>query len=111
MYRHLKIASEGRLARVVLERAERRNAFSADLMREMIGAATELAARRNIAASLVGGSGGVFSAGADLKDATRWAGGAPLLEQRETSSLGGRMARAWEGLPPVIAAATEGYAI
>jgi enoyl-CoA hydratase/carnithine racemase len=111
MYRHLKIASEGRLARVVLERAERRNAFSADLMREMIGAAAELAARRDIDAIVVSGSGGVFSAGADLKDATRWAGGAPLLEQRETSSLGGRMARAWEELPQVTVAAIEGYAI
>ena len=111
MYRHLKIASEGRLARVVLERAERRNAFSADLMREMIGAAAEFAARRDIDAIVVSGSGGVFSAGADLKDATRWAGGAPLLEQRETSSLGGRMARAWEELPQVTVAAIEGYAI
>src|SRR4029078_13271713 len=111
MYRHLKIASEGRLARVVLERAERRNAFSADLMREMICAAAELAARRDIDAIVVSGSGGVFSAGADLKDATRWAGGAPLLEQRETSSLAGRMARAWEELPQVTVAAIEGYAI
>jgi enoyl-CoA hydratase/carnithine racemase len=111
MYRHLKIASDGRLARVVLERAERRNAFSADLMREMIGAAAEFAARRDIDAIVVSGSGGVFSAGADLKDATRWAGGAPLLEQRETSSLGGRMARAWEELPQVTVAAIEGYAI
>jgi len=111
MYRHLKIASDGRLARVVLERAERRNAFSADLMREMIGAAAEFAARRDIDAIVVSGSGGVFSAGADLKDATRWAGGAPLLEQRETSSLGGRMARAWEELPQDTVAAIEGYAI
>jgi len=111
MYRHLKIASDGRLARVVLERAERRNAFSADLMREMIGAAAEFAARRDIDAIVVSGSGGVFSAGAHLKNATRWAGGAPLLEQRETSSLGGRMARAWEELPQVTVAAIEGYAI
>ena len=111
MYRHLKLSTDGRLARVTLERSERRNAFSAELMREMIAAAAELAARRDLDAVIVSGSGGVFSAGADLKDATRWAGGAPLLEQRETSGLGGRMARAWEELPQITIAAIEGYAI
>jgi enoyl-CoA hydratase/carnithine racemase len=111
MYRHLQISRAGRLARVVLARPERRNAFSADLMREMIACAGELATQRDVDAVVLSGSGGVFSAGADLKDSTRWAGGAPLLEQRETSSLGGRMARAWEELPQVTAAAIEGYAI
>jgi enoyl-CoA hydratase len=111
MYRHLKLSSDGRLASVTLERSDRRNAFSAELMREMIAAAAELAARRDLDAVIVSGSGGVFSAGADLKDATRWAGGAPLLEQRETSGLGGRMARAWEELPQITIAAIEGYAI
>src|SRR5262245_11028447 len=110
MYRHLKFSCAGRLARVVLDRPERRNAFSAELMREMIACAGELAARRDVDAVVVSGSGGVFSAGADLKDGERWAGGAPLLEQRETSSLGGRMARAWEELPQITLAAIEGYA-
>jgi enoyl-CoA hydratase/carnithine racemase len=111
MYRHLKLTHDGRLARLTLNRPERRNAFSAELMREMIAAAAELAARRDLDAVIVSGSGGVFSAGADLKDTTRWAGGAPLLEQRETASLGGRMARAWEELPQVTIAAIEGYAV
>jgi enoyl-CoA hydratase len=111
MYRNLKLECDGRLARLTLNRPERRNAFSAELMREMIAAAGELAARRDLDAVIVTGSGGVFSAGADLKDATRWAGGAPLLEQRDTSSLGGRMARAWEELPQMTVAAIEGYAI
>ena len=111
MYRHLILTHEGRLARLTLNRPERRNAFSAELMREMIAAAAELAARRDLDAVIVSGSGGVFSAGADLKDSTRWAGGAPLLEQRETASLGGRMARAWEELPQVTIAAIEGYAV
>ena len=41
MYRHLKLSSDGRLARVTLERSDRRNAFSAELMREMIAAGVE----------------------------------------------------------------------
>jgi enoyl-CoA hydratase/carnithine racemase len=60
MYRHLKLSSDGRLARVTLERSDRRNAFSAELMREMIAAAAELAARRDLDAVIVSGSGGVL---------------------------------------------------
>jgi enoyl-CoA hydratase/carnithine racemase len=111
MVQHLKISFEDRVASVVLHRPERRNALSAGLMREMIVCAGELAARRDIDAVIVRGAGGCFSAGADLKDSTRWAGGAPLLEQRDTASLGGRMARAWEELPQITIAAIEGYAI
>ena len=111
MYTHLQLEHSGRLATVTLARPERRNAFSAGLMREMISCANELATRGDLDAVIVTGAGGCFSAGADLKDPTRWAGGAPLLEQRETSSLGHRMARAWEELPQITIAAIEGYAI
>jgi len=111
MVQHLKISFDDRVASVVLNRPERRNALSAGLMREMIACAGELAARRDVDAVIVRGAGGCFSAGADLKDSTRWAGGAPLLEQRDTASLGGRMARAWEELPQITIATIEGYAI
>jgi enoyl-CoA hydratase/carnithine racemase len=70
-----------------------------------------LSARPDLDAVLVSGAGGVFSAGADLKDPSRWAGGAPLLEQREIAALGFRMARAWEELPQITIAAIEGYAV
>jgi enoyl-CoA hydratase len=111
MYSHLQMSFSGRLATVTLARPERRNAFSAALMREMISCANELAARGDLDAVIVTGAPPCFSAGADLKDSTRWAGGAPLLEQRETASLGHRMARAWEDLPQITIAAIEGYAI
>ena len=111
MYRHLRCDFSGAIARLELNRPERRNAFSAELMREMIDCAGELAGRRDIDAVVVAGAGSSFSAGADLKDASRWAGGAPLLEQREIAGLGQRMARAWEELPQVTIAAIEGYAI
>jgi enoyl-CoA hydratase len=111
MYRQLRSEFSGRIATVTLQRPERRNALSAELMREMIACAQELAARRDLDVALVTGAAGVFSAGADLKDSTRWAGGAPLLEQREIAGLGQRMARAWEELPQITIAAIEGYAV
>ena len=111
MYRHLNFSIRARVATLVLNRPERRNAFSAALMREMIACAGEFSARRDVDAVVVTGAGGVFSAGADLKDKSRWAGGGPLLDQREIAGLGGKMARAWEELPQVTVAAIEGYAI
>jgi enoyl-CoA hydratase len=111
MYRQLRSEFSGRIATVTLARPERRNALSAELMREMIACAQELAARRDLDVVLVTGAAGVFSAGADLKDSSRWAGGAPLLEQREIAGLGQRMARAWEELPQITIAAIEGYAV
>lgn len=111
MYRHIRSEFSGRVATVTLDRPERRNAFSAELMRELIACAQELAARRDIDVVIVTGAGGCFSAGADLKDPSRWAGGAPLLEQREIAGLGFRMARAWEELPQMTIAAIDGYAV
>jgi hypothetical protein len=88
MFRQLRSEFSGRIATVTLARPERRNAFSAELMREMIQCAHALAARADVDLVIVSGAGAVFSAGADLKDSSRWAGAAPLLEQREIAGLG-----------------------
>lgn len=107
----VELRVDGRLAEVALNRPEQRNAFSTALMRDMIECAGALAGRTDVDAVIVSGAGKSFSAGADLKDASRWANDAPLVEQRETASLGYRMARAWEDLPQITIAAIEGYAI
>jgi enoyl-CoA hydratase/carnithine racemase len=112
MYRTLKLAGDGRVATVTLDRPQARNAMSAQLMREMIACAGKLAARRDLDVVILRGSGKWFSAGADLHDASRWGNAAkPLEEQREVAALGYRMARAWEELPQITIAAIEGYAI
>ena len=112
MFGTLKLARRGRIANVVLNRPEVRNAMSAALMTDMIACAGALAARKDIDVVIVSGAGQAFSAGADLKDARRWANDAmPLAERREIASLGYRMARAWEELPQITVAAIEGYAV
>ncbi|HEX6321059.1 MAG TPA: enoyl-CoA hydratase/isomerase family protein [Burkholderiales bacterium] len=111
MVPHIRSEYSGRIATVILDRPERRNAISAELMRQMIACAGELQSRDDIDAVIVTGAAGCFSAGADLKDGSRWAGGAPLLAQREIAGLGHRMARAWEELPQITVAAIEGYAV
>jgi enoyl-CoA hydratase/carnithine racemase len=111
MYQHIRLEFSDRIGTVRLERPERRNAFSAELMREMIACAHAIGARADIDAVVVTGGERFFSAGADLKDPSRWAGGKPLLEQRDIASLGHRMTRAWEDLPQITIAAIEGYAV
>jgi enoyl-CoA hydratase/carnithine racemase len=111
MYRTLKLEIKSAVATVTLNRPEARNAMSAILMREMIACAGRLAAKRELDVVILRGSGSCFSAGADLKDASRWSGTRPLDEQREIAALGYRMARAWEELPQITIAAIEGYAI
>jgi len=112
MYRTLQLTASGRIATVTLNRPEARNAMSAELMREMIACAAEIAPRGDIDVVIVRGAGVCFSAGADLKDGGRWANqDMPLHERREIASLGYRMARAWEELPQITLAAIEGYAI
>lgn len=112
MYRTLKLDIQSGVATVTLNRPEARNAMSAELMREMIACAAQIAARGEIDVAIVQGSGVCFSAGADLKDASRWGNAErPLDVQRDIAALGYRMARAWEELPQVTIAAIEGYAI
>lgn len=112
MYRSLKLGIKGAIATVILNRPQARNAMSAEMMREMIVCAGRVGAMREVDAVIVRGSGVCFSAGADLRDASRWSNTArPLEEQREIAALGLRMARAWEELPQITIAAIEGYAI
>ena len=112
MYRTLKLEIKGTVGTVTLNRPEARNAMSAELMREMIACAGEIATRRDVDVAIVRGRGECFSAGADLKDSSRWSNAErPLDEQREIAALGYRMARAWEEVPQITLAAIEGYAI
>jgi enoyl-CoA hydratase/carnithine racemase len=111
MYRTLKLEIKSAIATVTLNRPEARNAMSAALMREMIACAGRVGAMRDVDVVILCGRGKCFSAGADLKDASRWAGALPLDQQREIAALGYRMARAWEEIPQITIAAIEGYAI
>ena len=66
-YRNL-LVSAGAVARVVLNRPERRNALSLELMEEMIAALRDLGGREDTRVIVVEGSGPAFSAGHDLAE-------------------------------------------
>ena len=111
-FQHLSLAIADRLATVQLARPEARNALSQALMRELLTVARELADRSDIDVVLLTGDQRCFSAGADLRDASRWADeGTSLSERRELSALGYKLCKAWEELPQITIVAIEGYAV
>jgi enoyl-CoA hydratase/carnithine racemase len=67
-YRNLRVTSDGSAARIVLNRPERRNALSLELMEEMIAVLRDVSARRETRAIVIEGAGPVFSAGHDLSE-------------------------------------------
>jgi enoyl-CoA hydratase/carnithine racemase len=67
-YRNLRVAQGVPAARVVLNRPEKRNALSLELMEEVIAALRETSAHRTTRAIVIEGAGPAFSAGHDLSE-------------------------------------------
>jgi enoyl-CoA hydratase/carnithine racemase len=67
-YRNLLVTSDGPAARIVLNRPDKRNALSLELMEEMIAAVREVSAWRDTRAIVIEGAGPAFSAGHDLSE-------------------------------------------
>jgi enoyl-CoA hydratase/carnithine racemase len=65
---HLLATTDGPLGIITLNRPERRNALSLDLMLELIGCLNEFAASSQIRAIILAASGQVFSSGHDLSE-------------------------------------------
>lgn len=65
-YQHVIVERSGGVATLTLNRPERRNALSLELMTEVTATLTDLGADRSVQAIVVRGSGPAFSAGHDL---------------------------------------------
>src|SRR6202041_2756268 len=67
-YRHLIRSIEGQLGVITLNRPERRNALSLELMLELISSLDEFAVEPEVRAIILAASGKVFSSGHDLSE-------------------------------------------
>ena len=67
-YRNLLVTQDGPAAHIVLNRPEKRNALSLELMEEMIAALREASAKPDNRAIVIEGAGPAFSAGHDLSE-------------------------------------------
>ena len=66
--RYIQVESADGIAVVTLNRAEKRNALSLDVMRELIAAFDAIGADRSLKVAILRGVGPVFSAGHDLRE-------------------------------------------
>jgi enoyl-CoA hydratase/carnithine racemase len=67
-YRNLLVTFQDPAARIVLNRPERRNALSLELIEELTAALHELSGQRTVRAVVIEGAGPAFSAGHDLAE-------------------------------------------
>ncbi len=67
-YRNLLVTLDGSAARIVLNRPQKRNVLSLELMDEMTAALRDVSARRDTRAIVIEGAGPAFSAGHDLSE-------------------------------------------
>jgi enoyl-CoA hydratase/carnithine racemase len=67
-YRNLLVEGSGGVAVLTLNRPEKRNALSLEVMRELLGAFEAIGADRSIKAVILRGLGPAFSAGHDLRE-------------------------------------------
>ena len=67
-YRDLLVSTDGPAARITLNRPEKRNALSLELMQELIGALRAMAAHPETRAIVIDAAGPAFSAGHDLSE-------------------------------------------
>ena len=113
-YETLTIEHGGPIARVWLNRPERRNAVNARALEEIAAVFTDLQQRFDTNVVVLGGRGAAFCAGADRKDPpARMAKGsnASARERRYTTQVGRRALEAIERVEAITIARLHGYAI
>jgi len=113
-YETLTVEHDGPIARVWLNRAERRNALNAQTLEEIAAAFTELQRHFDAPVVVLGGRGASFCAGADRKDPpARLArgSGAGARERRHVAQVGRRAVEAIERVEAITIARLHGHAI
>src|SRR5580700_1165731 len=101
---------EGAISTVTLDRAERRNAVTADMMRQLIRVSGEFAADEQTRVVIVRAEGDDFSVGADLKQSPSAIGPASMVMRRRATELGAELMRAIQEIHQPTICAVKGVA-
>jgi enoyl-CoA hydratase/carnithine racemase len=107
-FRTLLVEAAGPVGRLTLNRPERLNALSREVLEELVGAARWFDAQPHVKAVVVTGAGRAFSAGFDLND---FVAPDPAHTPRDTADAGRRMAEAIEDMRAVTVAAIAGHCV
>src|SRR5580700_6348712 len=106
MYRYIVREREGSLAVITLNRPERRNALSLDLMLELIDCLESVAAEKEVRAVILGAAGKVFSSGHDLNELV----GGTIAEYRRLFDVCTELMAKLQSIPQPVIAEVQGIA-
>src|SRR5579872_5237361 len=105
-FEHILATYEGPVAVVTLNRPQRRNALSLELMRELIGCLDEIGHRREIRAVILAAAGKVFCSGHDLGEMT----GRDINEYRQIFDVCTELMTKVQSIPQPVIAEVQGIA-
>jgi enoyl-CoA hydratase/carnithine racemase len=103
---NVEIAREGPIAVVTLNRPERRNALSLEMMLDLIAALEEIGRNREIRAVVLAAAGKVFCSGHDLGQMT----GRDINEYRRIFDVCTRLMQTLQSIPQPVIAEVQGIA-
>lgn len=104
--RNLRLAFDGPIAELTLNRPEKRNALSLDMMEEMIACLSDIGARNDIHAVILAAEGKVFSSGHDLSEMT----GRTIAGYRRTFEVCTELMTRIQSIPQPVIAQVQGVA-
>jgi enoyl-CoA hydratase/carnithine racemase len=104
----LDSAEDSRVAHVTLNRPERLNALSRDLLRDIVGVSRWLDEQRNLTVVVLRGAGRAFSAGFDLNDFQQ---PDPNLSPRDAADLGRLATEALANVRQLTIASVHGHCV
>jgi enoyl-CoA hydratase/carnithine racemase len=111
-YENLIVERKGHIATVTLNRPEKLNALSIDLMAEMEKVTEEFQEDLDTRVVIFTGAGKHFSAGVDLSDPSRTEGmTGPVLQRQRSFHIGPRMVRKLLEINQITIAAIHGVAL
>jgi enoyl-CoA hydratase/carnithine racemase len=105
-YQHLLQTIDGSLAVITLNRPERRNPLSLDLMRELISCLDELGGQNSVRSVILAASGKVFSSGHDLSEMV----GRTVGEYRRLFDVCTELMAKIQSIPQPVIAQVQGVA-
>jgi enoyl-CoA hydratase/carnithine racemase len=103
---NLRLQSEGRLAVVTLQRPERRNALSLELMQELLGCLDAIASKPEFSVVILEAAGNAFSSGHDLGEMT----GRDVDEYRHIFDVCTELMKKIQSIPQPVIAQVQGVA-
>ncbi len=105
-YQHLIRSTESELGIITLNRPERRNALSLDLMLELIACLNDMAAETTIRAIILDAAGKVFSSGHDLSEMV----GRTVSDYRRVFDVCTELMAKIQSIPQPVIAQVQGVA-